>query len=245
MAEHMFKKSISSKQFFDPPTAEGLADVLYEMGKDLLSKQQYPLAVKWLDRAYEVLTDQELDRLSTDASELRISIIETLVKGLLGLHEEESLQRARSLIELLESELGDKLVVLLLRLELLSSSTNENFDSNSYSDIIHRMTRNIVLSNANFRLIMFHIRKLNDKSPSLACIALDELMRLRIFASGKCDWVERVLITRMWMMAGQGDTPEVLASFENCLSLIAANINQPITSAATLAAHTVSHDSRT
>jgi hypothetical protein len=245
MAEHMFKKSISSKQFFDPHTAEGLADVLYEMGKDLLGKQQYPLAVKWLHRAYEVLTDQELDRLSTDASELRISIIETLVKGLLGLHEEESLQRARSLIELLESELGDKLVVLLLRLELLSSSTNESFDSKSYSDIIHRMTRNIVLSSANFRLVMFHIRKLNDKSPSLACIALDELMRLRIFASGKCGWVERVLITRMWMMAGQGDTPEVLASFENCLSLIAANINQPITSAATLAAHTVSHDSRT
>ena len=214
------------------------------MGKDLLSKQEYTLAVKWLDRAYDVLAGQELDRLSIDASELRISIIETLIKGLLGLQSHESLERARNLVQLLEDELGDKLIVLLLKLELLSSSTNDGFDSSSYSDIIHRMTRSMILSDANFRLIMFHIRKLNDKSPGLGCIALDELMRLRILASGKIDWVEKALITRMWMTTGQRDTPEALSTLESCLCLIVANIHQPISSAATLAAHTVWYHSR-
>ena len=239
MAEHMYKKSISSKESFDPHTAESLADVLYEMGKDMLGRQQYPLAVKWLDRAYEVLTGQEVDRLSIDASELRISIIEALVKALLGLQEQVPLQRAYSMVRMLDSELGDKLIVLLLILEVLSSSVNGSFDTSSYSDTLRRIIRSMVLSDASFRLVMFHIRKLNEKSPGLACQDLEELMKLRILKCGNGEWVEKVLITRIWMTTGQMDTPEALSSLEECLNLVFTNTHQPVSSGAALAAHTV------
>jgi hypothetical protein len=239
MAEHMFKKSISAQQFFDPNTSESLADVLFEMGKDLLNKQQYQMAAKWLDRSYEVLNGYDLDRLSMDAGELRMSIMEASVKALLGLKEAMATDKARSFVDLLENEVGDKLVVLLLRLELLSAVDNEGFDSNAYSDILQRMTRTVVLSEANFKLVMYHIRKLNDKSPSLACKTLDDLLRLRVLKSEHDNWIEKVLITRLWITVSQRDSPDALLSLETILSNIASNLSKPLSSAVTLAAHTV------
>ncbi|TVY49609.1 hypothetical protein LOCC1_G000373 [Lachnellula occidentalis] len=240
VAEVMYKSSRSSERVFNPYTAESLADVLYEMGKDLLESQQYTMAVKWLERAYEVLESQEFDRLSMNASELRISIIQSSVKALLGLQDDSSLEKARNLVDRLENETGDKLIVLLLKLELLSASTRETFDSNSYSDVLQRMTRIMCLSDTNFKLILFHILKLNDKSPSLACKTLEDLMRLRILKMDKEDWVEKVLVTRLWMSVTQRDSPEALSSLEEFFTMIASNVNQPIGATATAAAHTAS-----
>jgi hypothetical protein len=240
MADHMYKLSISAIQGFDYNVAESLADVLYEMGKDLLHKQQYQLAVKWLDRSYEVLNGQELDRLSIDASELRTSIMQTLIKALLYLKNPEALERARSLINLLESVLGDKLIVLLLKLEILSASSSEVFDSSQYSDLLHRMTRSIPMSEVNFKLFMFHVRKLNDKSPSLACKALDELLNLRILREEREEFIEKVLITRIWITVSQRETVEAIEALQELFALIVSNSKRAISSAATHGAHTVS-----
>jgi hypothetical protein len=239
MAEHMYKLSISSIESFESNTAENLADVLYEMGKDLLHKQQFPLAVKWLDRAYEVLSSQELDRLSIDASELRTSIIQTLIKALLCLKDQEAIERARSLVSLLESVLGDKLIVLLLKLEILSAPSAGAFDSGQYSDVLQRMTRYLLITDANFKLFMFHVRKLNDKSPSLACKALDEFLGLRILKEEREEYIEKVLITRLWITVNQRESPKALASLQELFTFIATNTTKPISSAATHGAHTV------
>jgi len=235
----MFNQSMASGTIFDPNTAENLADVLYEMGKDLLQNKQHKLAAKWLERALDVLTGQELDRLSMDASELKMSIAELFIKALLGTQDQDSADKARNLVGLLESEVGDKLIVLLLKLELLSSANQETFDSNSYADILRRMTRSIVLNEENFKLIMYHIRKLNDKSPSLACRALDELLRLRVLDEEKEEWIEKILITRLYMTVGQRDSDNALFGLEQLFSLIVSNIKQPIGSTATIAAHAV------
>jgi hypothetical protein len=240
MAEHMFNKSISSRQIFDPNTAESLADVLFEMGKDLLQKKQYGIGSKWLERAFDILTSQELDRLSMDASELKMSIAESYVKALLGKQDQESLDTAQNLVELLESEVGDKLLILLLKLELLSSPINQTFNSSSYAEILCRITRSTPLNAGNFKLIMHHIRKLNDKSPSLACKALDELLKLRVLPEDKDEWVEKILITRLYMTVGQRDSTDTLKVLEELFSFIVSNIKCPLSSTATLAAHTVS-----
>jgi Meiosis protein SPO22/ZIP4 like len=239
MAEHMFKLSITSIQSFDSNTAESLSDVLYEMGKDFLHKHQYPLAVKWLDRSYEVLSSQELDRLSIDASELRTSIMQTLIKALLYLKDPEAVHRAQSLVNLLESVLGDKLIVLLLKLEILSGPSTESFDSSQYSDVLQRMTRSIPMSDANFRLIMFHVRKLNNNNPSLACKVLDDLLNLRILREEREEYTEKILITRLWITVSQKESTKALESLLELFSLIVAHIKKPISSAATHGAHTV------
>ncbi|KAI9055545.1 hypothetical protein LZ554_000492 [Drepanopeziza brunnea f. sp. 'monogermtubi'] len=242
MAEHMFTKSTSAKQFFHPSTAESLADVLYEMGKDLLTKQQYPMAVKWLERASEVLDGQELDRLSVDATELRTSILQSLTRALLGLRDAAAAERARGLVDLLQNQVGDKLVVLLLRLELLSAPSTDDgipFDSASYLDILQRMIRTLLLSDGNFKLIMSHIRKLTDKSPSLASKALDDFLILRIVRENSDDWFEKALVTRLWIAANHRDSPDSLGQLEELFSTLVANFVKPASSAATLAAHTL------
>ena len=239
MAEHMFNKCTSSRKIFDPPTAESLADILYEMGKELLHKKQYKIATKWLERALDIITGQDLDRLSMDASELKMSIVESFVKALLWNQDEESADKARNLIEVLENEVGDKLIVLLLKLELLSSATNKIFDSSLYADILRRMIRSVVMNAEAFKIILFHVRKLNDNSPSLACKALDELLRLRVLPEDKEEWIEKVLITRLYLTMSHGDSDDALNVLLKLFSFIVSNIKQPISSAATLAAHTV------
>ncbi|RAL61514.1 hypothetical protein DID88_009553 [Monilinia fructigena] len=186
LAEHMFNKSKASKHLFDHATTESLSDTLYEMGKALLEKEQHTLAVKWLERAYEVLNGDELDKLSVDATELRISIIETLIKALLHEKTTESIQRAQDLVGLLEAE------------------------------------------------------KLHEKAPSKACTVLDDMIRLRIkeFAV-MMEWLEKTLLTMIWMTVSGRETDELLAIAEGFFSIITENVEKPIGVEATMAAHTV------
>lgn len=239
----MYSKSMKAKHIFDPGTAESLADVLYEMGKDLLVKQKYEMAVKWLERAGEVLDGQELDRLSMDALELRNSILQSLTKALLAMKNPEAAARARGLVTLLENNFGeDRLMVLLLKLVVLSAPTDDTgaaFDSVSYSEILQRMIRTIILNDGNFKLIMFHIRKLNDKSPSLASKALDDFLTLRVIEEDQDEWFGKALVTRLWIASGQRENPDSLAQIEDLFSTIVVNSRKPASPAATLAAHTV------
>ena len=182
---------------------------------------------------------QELDKLSMDARELRMSIIGSLVKSLLRSRDRESENKARSFVDLLECEVGDKLIVLLLRLDLLLATTDDTFDSNSYFEILQRMNRSVVLTDPNFKLIMHHIRKLTDKSPSLACKALDELLRLRVFPSNREEWVERALVTRVWIATHKLGSIDTFASLEQGLSMALESLGKPVASVVALAAHTV------
>ncbi|KAI9644262.1 Transcription factor [Ciborinia camelliae] len=240
LAEHMFNKSMSSKQLFDHSTTESLSDTLYEMGKALLEKKQHTLAAKWLGRAYDVLSGDELDKLSADATELRISIIEKLIKALLETKTIESIQRARDLVDLLENELGDKLIVLLLKMELLTEIPNETFDGPTYSAILNKMTRILVMNPRNLRLFMFHVRKLHDKAPSLACMVMDEMIRLRVKElAAMMEWLEKALLTRIWMTVSGRDTEGLFTAIEGFLSMIADNVQESIGVEATMAAHTL------
>jgi hypothetical protein len=83
MYEKFWKSSVSSH----PESAEDLADVLYELGKDLCEKKHYELAAVWLERGLDAVDNQELDRLSDDAGELKLAIMQQLGEkiGYLGL----------------------------------------------------------------------------------------------------------------------------------------------------------------
>jgi hypothetical protein len=78
MAEHMFSKCKQLITALMPTTAESLADLLYEVGKDCLTKRNYETAVRWLERAYDVLAEQDLELLSPEAGELRLSTMHSI-----------------------------------------------------------------------------------------------------------------------------------------------------------------------
>ena len=74
----MYSKASPYLEEVDPSTAEDVADLLYEIGRDLLNKREHEMAVKWLERCYDALCSQSLERLSRDASDLRLSALHDL-----------------------------------------------------------------------------------------------------------------------------------------------------------------------
>ena len=82
-AEHFYG---NCSRLFLPGTdslvAENLSDVLYEIGKSNLQKREFDNALVWLQRAYDAIGEQDVDSLSSDASELRLSIMHGIGKGI-------------------------------------------------------------------------------------------------------------------------------------------------------------------
>jgi hypothetical protein len=84
IAENMFTKCRRLTCSLTPSTAESLADLFYEMGKGMLSKHKYEPAAQWLTRAFDVLAELDIEVLSPEAGELRLSIMLSI--GIGGLH---------------------------------------------------------------------------------------------------------------------------------------------------------------
>jgi hypothetical protein len=82
-AEHMFAKCKQLASTLNPSAAENLVDLLYEIGKGSMERRHFELAVRWLERAHEILEDQELEMLSFEAGQLRLSVMQTLGKSTL------------------------------------------------------------------------------------------------------------------------------------------------------------------
>ena len=79
--EHMFTKC---KQLTLGPASssivEVLADLMYEIGKDALSKRRYEVAIRWLGRTYDTLGEKDLEMLDPEVGELRLSTMQGIGK---------------------------------------------------------------------------------------------------------------------------------------------------------------------
>ena len=74
----MFNKLESHKTWIQAPAAETLADLLFEMGKEIHQRGDSYRASKWLERAHATLSEHDMEALSADAGELRLSIMHLL-----------------------------------------------------------------------------------------------------------------------------------------------------------------------
>jgi hypothetical protein len=74
----MYAKCKKLTDALTPTLAETLADLLYEIGKDNFKKRSYETAIRWLERAYDTLAEQDMELLSPEASELRLSTMHSI-----------------------------------------------------------------------------------------------------------------------------------------------------------------------
>ncbi|EGZ70182.1 SPO22-domain-containing protein [Neurospora tetrasperma FGSC 2509] len=217
VAEHMYTKAERLRQYLTPEYAEKLADVLYEIGKSLASRNDFPLAKKM--------------HLSREGLELRLAILQALVSALLATGASADLDKATKLVEYIESEMGNRPVVSLLKLEVLRKTPAEIFDDDAYADVLRRLIKDFNSSDAGFKLIIHHIRKLHDKSPGAACAVLDDFT-LSLRGVDENVWMEKAVITRMWMITSQRDTNETIDTVRGVLS----NLTRPLSAEAAVAA---------
>ncbi|KAK1534827.1 uncharacterized protein CCOS01_03579 [Colletotrichum costaricense] len=225
--EFMYSKGHLQPNALDPTSAEKMTEILFEIGKDLSKKEDFGMAVRWLERGYDIINAQDLSLLSRDAIELRLSVCQALIHALLGLGTPESSEKALDLVSYIESEIGEKPVVLLLRLELLQKAPAEIFDIEAYADILRRMVRSFNFSEAHFKLLVHHARKLHDKSPTLATSVVDGMLRGTIVSSGREEWVERLVLLRIWMETTQRDGMRAIEELMGVLVGVQDNLSKP------------------
>ncbi|KAL2755292.1 hypothetical protein ACRALDRAFT_2105736, partial [Sodiomyces alcalophilus JCM 7366] len=239
VAEHMYNKTEELRRSLDRASAEHLAEVLFGMGKDLSIRKDYVTGAKWLDRAYEVINVPELDQLSRDGIELRLVIARTLVSALLHTGIPEDAKVASNVVEHMAVELGEKPVVLVLRLQLLQQAPPELFDEAVYADILTRMIRTFNFSDAFYKLIDHHIGKLYQRHPTLGCSAMDEWLKSQLVKSPRPEWMQRALLRRVSMATNQEDTGEAIRSLGNLVTSLYGSLGKPVDSSTAVAAVTL------
>lgn len=241
----MFGKIDLLRPILDVSSAELIADTFQCIGYGLASKGDYGMAVKWLKRAYDLISRQALDQLSVKGLESRLVICQGLVRGLLDIGSQECIQEANKLIEYIESEVGDKPLVLHWRLELLQKAPGEVFDIEAYSSILSRMVRSFDYSDASFAFLLHHIKNLRERNHHLARGLLDGLLLRHVIASKNSDWVGKILVRRIWMST-MDDTNSIsaLTDLHNLLDKAYDGLSAPLEPDITGAAHSVSRSGK-
>ncbi|KAI1422777.1 meiosis protein SPO22/ZIP4 like-domain-containing protein [Xylaria sp. FL1777] len=164
VAEHLYASVGKLTTHLDTASAEKLADALFEIGRDLTLKKNSVLAVKWLERALELISAQEISQLSRDAIELKLAISQALIQAYLDIGTPDYINRAENHIAYIENGLGDKLVVLLFRTEVLLRSPAEVFDGKAYADIIRRMMRTVALKQQDIDSALRYLEQISETS---------------------------------------------------------------------------------
>jgi hypothetical protein len=233
----MFSQIELPKLVADSLAAEELADVLYEVGKDEHAKNHPELAVRWLERALDVFGDQHMEHLSDTAPDLKLSTLHLLTKSLLELRTPEALNKIQSLLQLMEAEFGDKMIVSLLKLEVLAADSKP--EPGIYHGVLLRLFRSIYLSRPNFKTIMHHLHKLRNVDPKATCKALDDFLTIRLFEHEKEEYIERAAVMRIWVTTTALEAVDMLPSLQHFLEILSKNLTVPFSAAATHAAQTL------
>lgn len=216
-----------------PISASNIIDTYFQIGQAMLKKGDFPMAEKWLQRAWDAINGQRLQELPRDAVELRMAILQSLVTVLLSLQTTESKDKAQDLVRYVESEVGDQPIVLLLNLEILNRSPAEVFDAEAYGSILRRMIRSFQPSEPRFKVLAYHIRRVYGKSPGLGCVIIDEFLSALIKA-GQSVWIDRTVVTRIFMTTSQRDFAGSIDEAEKSLSRL-----DPISPDASFSAQTL------
>ncbi|KAF5598425.1 transcription factor [Fusarium pseudocircinatum] len=226
VAEHMYTKADDLLHNLDPISAEHLADTFHGIGGDLLSRGDNEMALKWLRRALDLINDQALERLSTEGLELRMSIHHELIKAFLATVSQDGLQEAENLVSQVESEIGDKPVVLHWRLEILQQSPSEVFNADACASILRRMIRSLDLSDAGLGFLLHGISELRMRSPRLAIGLMDEILLRKLMPSRNLGWIGKAVVRRVWMGTMEADASVSVADLTQTLDQLVQEAGQ-------------------
>jgi hypothetical protein len=220
----------------DPSISEEYADAFFEIGKMEYDQKHFEASARWLERSMDILIEQDVSRLSEYAPDLKLSALHLFAKSLLALKTQESQSKAANIVELMDREYGDKMLVSLLRLELLAT---ENYpDANIYCGVLLRLIRSVYLTKTNFKTIMHHLHKLRKISPDVACMCLDQFLSIRLFQTGTMEHIERATLMRIWITL-TNSTAVIADELDGFLETISGNITSPFSTSATFAAQTL------
>ncbi|KAL9641268.1 MAG: hypothetical protein Q9204_000167 [Flavoplaca sp. TL-2023a] len=217
----------------EPSVAEQLADTVYEIGRDQLTKGCYQWALQWLDRAHDILASQNPEELSADSSEVQSCIMHTTIRVLLKTRDEESISRAWNIYHELEGKTKNERMLSLLKLELLGADQSAVQD---YYEALDGVVRQIHLSDINLTMILHHVHELRRRNARLAHAVLAVLLSERVLIMDQIAWVERTLVTIIWNCTTSPGLSTMTDTLEELLDTIVVKTDTALSTSATHAA---------
>jgi hypothetical protein len=117
------------------------------------------------------------------------------------------------------------------------------------------MIRTVVLNEINFKTLIHHIHKLKDlkyllitqslrsvltlSSSVYACRALDELLKSRLTRDEHGPWIEKVVITRIWIYTSNAHAGNALEQLQETFNFLEQESSFSLSAPATHAAQTL------
>ena len=194
----------------DPSSAEELADLLFEIGKDQVKHDHWEEAIYWLDQAYEELSNHKLGSMSSDASDLKVSTLHLKARALMHLEGEPNRNKAWSIIHELEIDQSERLAVSLLKLNLYATEPRPS--PLEYSNVLGRIINSVHLNETNNKTILHHIHQLRSWAPPLAFGVLQNYIFNRLLDAEEHTWLEKAVVTSVWIATTSSDIEDPLAA---------------------------------
>ena len=192
----MYSKIAKGTDGVEPLVRESLADMLFEIGHHQCQQGSYDGALFWLERAYDELSVVDIGLMSSDAGDLKLSVMHDLVRTLMHQAENESQIRSWNMIGDMETQFRGNLVVSLLKLDYLGSLAEP--PAEDYSSVLHGIAQSVQLSDANIKTLLHHVHNLRYWDPSQAHSILSSFIYTRLLNVEEPDWLEKTLITAVW-----------------------------------------------
>ena len=233
----MLAKIKVDAQELEPSIAEGLADTLFEIGNSQVTELKWSSAIPWLEKAHDILAGQSLEVVSSDAGELQISVMRSMARALINQQDQGSRTKAWNIIRELEIECGDRLVVLLLKLEGLAFDGDASVQD--YCDVLQRIVRTVHLTDTNVKTIIHHVHELRTRNPPMAHTVLNTLLMERLLGAEEQKWVEKVLVTIVWNYTTSADFLNTLSPLTELFDAMKASSTSILSPSATHAAQIV------
>ena len=234
LAKIMFAKLKSAEKIADSHLIEELSDLLFEVGKDLSRKSLWADATFWLEAAHDVIALESPDTLSSDAGELRVSIMHAMVKSLIHQGGGHNREKAWNIVRALSIDYGEKLVVLLLKLELIAVETMPSPEE--YRHTVEKIMGIVHLTDSNIATILHHVHKLKQLHSGMAHAVLFKFLTDRLLGGEHQAWSEKILITVIWNLSTRADVPDAQDMMMEVFSHVEAHSGTILTPSATHAA---------
>lgn len=234
LADLWLTKLGSGEDVVDSSTVETLADLFFEIGRHESKNKNSAEAVKWLSKAHDIILSQDLDCLSSDASELQVAVMHAMVKALMDEDNEENRRKAWNIIEELDIAHGDRLAVLLLKLDLYAR--DDAFSPQIFGDVLQKIVRTIHLTDTNVKTALHYGHTLRSRSPRTAHTVLVSLATERLLGAEDSAWLEKTLMTIIWNCTTSTELKDghdlLKILFDTLLADTGRTVSQPATHAA-------------
>ena len=216
---------------------EELADTVFEIGRHLSRGLRWAEASEWLQKAHDILSGVTSEKLSNDAEELQIGITHAMARALINSESQDMRERAWDIVRKMSLEYGDRLIVLLLKLDLLA--VDPAHSSQDYCDILCKIIRTVHLTDSNFKTIIHHVHKLRVRDARAAHKILTYLLEGRLCNLEQPKWLEKIVVTAVWNCTASEDFPNAPGLLQGFLEKASTQSKQPLGSTPTHAAQTV------